>query len=641
MNINVAAQIVIRHVSGSKANQIEFLPLGDASEITIGRDPASKIVFSAAGDDVVSRRHAIIRVSGEDPVAFRLVDLGSSNGTFLNGERIADEVELLPEDTIEFGKNGPKLIFDVQPRPARMESRTRVMDLDTSNATRIMRAAEAAATVTSGIATTGKLGDTASSEPGKAGVGKNTVLAMLTAERRSVSRSWMSAVAGLAVVVALGGGGFYWKHQIDQVNQEAALARLRQDDFQTRQNGENLRSNLGLSAQDIVQKYGSATVYISMRWRLFDQQTGKPIFHKMIEIDNRLYPAYVKLPGNLGIVRWLTLDDNMRSNLAIGESGSGTGFVVSERGFILTNKHVASAWALRYEETGSADGMGVLFQFQGGPGLWGRIDKAKAQLKSGRGEDGKKLTDEQRAKLVDDIARWTPLTKAQVINVNSSDYREITNWVPQSGGFIFQPNELVADPIGDFNLADPSSNTKRNFAGRNEELEVRFPGSRLSVNANLLRASNESDASLIKVDTPEPLTKLELATEEPKTAERVIVLGYPSVAKASIASSVTIENGQRRVLQDFVPEPYVTEGIISLLSPAVRVENGVTMGGVSGEIMQLSINSTGAGNSGGPVFNRDGKVVGLFTYGIQRGGAVSSGAVPIKYGRDLLQSQHN
>ncbi len=638
MNATVTVQIIIRHLSGSKANQIELLPLGDSAEITIGRDPAAKISFSGSNDDVVSRRHAAIKIETQDPLAFKLVDLGSSNGTYLNDEKIKGEVELLPEDTIQIGKNGPKIVFDLQPRPVNVVSRTRVIDVDTSAATKIMKAADAAAsTATAEISTKSRaLADT-SVPPEKLGVGKNTVLHMLSEERRTVSRSWMSAVAALAVFIGIGGGAFYWKHLNDQAAQAAALDRLRSDDMQTRNTGDVLQRNAGMPTQDIVQKFGSATVLINVGWRLFDRQTGKPIFQKVIEVDGKTYPAYVRLPGNLGVVRWLTLEDDFRSNLAINGEGSGSGFVVSENGFILTNKHVAQAWSLRYDTP--SDGTAVLFEYKGGPGLLPQIESMKAQLKSGRNKDGKRLTDEDREKLASEIDRLTPLTKAQVINVNSNSYREVQNWVPESGGFIFPSSPLIAVPIGDWNIADPSSNEKRNFAGRNELLEVRFPGSRLSVNANLLRASNESDAALIKVDTPQPLNKLELSSEDPKTAERVIVMGYPAVAKQAVASSVTIENGQRRVLSDMVPEPYVTEGIISLLSPAVKVENGITMGGVGGDIIQLSINATGAGNSGGPVFSRDGKVIGLFTYGISRGGAMASGAVPIKYGRDLLQSQ--
>jgi S1-C subfamily serine protease len=54
----------------------------------------------------------------------------------------------------------------------------------------------------------------------------------------------------------------------------------------------------------------------------------------------------------------------------------------------------------------------------------------------------------------------------------------------------------------------------------------------------------------------------------------------------------------------------------------------------------MSINSTGAGNSGGPVFNEKGQVIGLFTYGASRQGDASvTFAVPIRHGRQLLNPQ--
>jgi hypothetical protein len=64
--------------------------------LTIGRLPECTITL---GDPNVSRRHAEIRPSG---AGYRLVDLGSTNGTLVNGERV-HEHQLRDGDTITCG----------------------------------------------------------------------------------------------------------------------------------------------------------------------------------------------------------------------------------------------------------------------------------------------------------------------------------------------------------------------------------------------------------------------------------------------------------------------------------------------------------------------------------------------------------
>jgi hypothetical protein len=98
-----AFQITGRMVEGdggSGAGSI-VLPSGERfsltdSVITIGRHPDSNLVLA---DPNVSRNHAEIRPQGE---RFAVVDLGSTNGTRVNGVRVETQV-LQDGDEVSFG----------------------------------------------------------------------------------------------------------------------------------------------------------------------------------------------------------------------------------------------------------------------------------------------------------------------------------------------------------------------------------------------------------------------------------------------------------------------------------------------------------------------------------------------------------
>src|SRR5208282_2005219 len=164
--------VVIRHLAGSKINQIEKILINDMRELTIGRDQGSTIAFDAQRDDVVSRHHAVIRIQRNGDISFRIADLKSSNGTYLNGERISGEVELLPEDIIELGEGGPKFTFDLQPRPANLAARTRTLGVVGATATH----AVASATIAAGQTNVKGI-------PVKSGVGRETVMRLMSEER--------------------------------------------------------------------------------------------------------------------------------------------------------------------------------------------------------------------------------------------------------------------------------------------------------------------------------------------------------------------------------------------------------------------------------------------------------------------------
>src|SRR3989338_8995822 len=76
----------------------------EAAETLIGRRPDADLVFTLDG---VSRNHAkIIRHSN----GYALVDLNSTNGTYVNGEQVREHL-LRPGDRIRLGIEGIELLF--------------------------------------------------------------------------------------------------------------------------------------------------------------------------------------------------------------------------------------------------------------------------------------------------------------------------------------------------------------------------------------------------------------------------------------------------------------------------------------------------------------------------------------------------
>lgn len=86
--------ILTNDQSSSPPKEFELIK----SEIIIGRDDSADVTIPASA---VSRRHARLMLEGEN---YMLEDLGSSNGTFLNGEKLAGRRSLKPGDKIRLGQ---------------------------------------------------------------------------------------------------------------------------------------------------------------------------------------------------------------------------------------------------------------------------------------------------------------------------------------------------------------------------------------------------------------------------------------------------------------------------------------------------------------------------------------------------------
>lgn len=114
--------VEFRITKGARAGARERF---DKSIVAIGRHPINDLRFDVERDLDVSSRHAELRIVGDRCV---LVDLGSTNGTFVNGQRVEGERALFDGDVVTFGANGPQAEFRVvgdaasAPQPTRSSS---------------------------------------------------------------------------------------------------------------------------------------------------------------------------------------------------------------------------------------------------------------------------------------------------------------------------------------------------------------------------------------------------------------------------------------------------------------------------------------------------------------------------------------
>jgi len=96
-------QVRLEFLDGRREGQVAVL---DVPYATLGRHPLCTVAFDGEDDLDVSSRHAAVFRDGD---LFILRDLGSTNGTFVNGHRLRDDHILSHEDRIQFGQTGPRL----------------------------------------------------------------------------------------------------------------------------------------------------------------------------------------------------------------------------------------------------------------------------------------------------------------------------------------------------------------------------------------------------------------------------------------------------------------------------------------------------------------------------------------------------
>ena len=544
-------RFVIRHTSGSKGNQVEEFDFSKP-ELTIGRAAGSDIQFDPEKEAIVSREHGrITRVSSEPPV-FSITDNNSRNGIFVNKTRISGTVTLHPGDEVQLGNNGPVFSFDVYPRPADLMMATRVVEIPTAvKPTTVSEVQQVTVFPPADVP--------------KTGLGKQTVERMLVAERKK-SYKGIGMVAAL-LVIAMGILGYTFREKIfpKPVTVVAAAPAAPVDS-----------AKIGfMSPEQINRDNEDRVVQIEFGWQLFDSETSDELWHRWGPKGGQMRALYIRNAEGR-VEPFLDIKKNVNQGMPIGmAAASGSGFVVSGDGFILTNRHVAASWNTRY---GFAP-----YAFPGA-----LVEVVNGQLKINESVDVQ----------AEDVFGWVPAETRMI------------------GGRPAQPGMVK---------------------GRNTYLNVTFANTALRRPVQSVTASDNHDVALIKVEIPESLSEVKMVDNYAsiKPGQAVTVMGYPGVAPEQFVVRKSNDPFNPNNQFTSIPTPTVTPGNIGRIIPASS-DKDMTYS-TMGDSYQLTINATGGGNSGGPMFDDHGNVIGIYYAGMSdaRGTQISF-AIPIKYGLELM-----
>jgi S1-C subfamily serine protease/DNA-binding NarL/FixJ family response regulator len=163
-----------------------------------------------------------------------------------------------------------------------------------------------------------------------------------------------------------------------------------------------------------------------------------------------------------------------------------------------------------------------------------------------------------------------------------------------------------------------------------------FPASPQGIPAKVDRISTQADLATLKLETPAPphsaLLEIDDRSEASVTGDPVVLIGYPTGIEGILAragSDVT-----RKVAEN---AQGVTQ-IVSQLAAQHLIRPTTTQGHI-GDVLKDKIvydAATTSGGSGGPLFNRNGKVIGV-NFAILSDFGGSNLAVPVRYADELVK----
>jgi S1-C subfamily serine protease len=146
---------------------------------------------------------------------------------------------------------------------------------------------------------------------------------------------------------------------------------------------------------------------------------------------------------------------------------------------------------------------------------------------------------------------------------------------------------------------------------------------------------------MLKISVPGNLPKVELYDAEPtlKKGEGLVIMGYPGGAPTVYAplKSQNFLNSENKFT--VIPDPTVSTTSVGNIAKSVEsAESSKVRYSEYGDSIRYAQSLTWGGNSGGPVFDNQGRVIAIHFAGTANSGMSPNAgmAVPIKYGLQLF-----
>jgi S1-C subfamily serine protease/DNA-binding NarL/FixJ family response regulator len=163
-----------------------------------------------------------------------------------------------------------------------------------------------------------------------------------------------------------------------------------------------------------------------------------------------------------------------------------------------------------------------------------------------------------------------------------------------------------------------------------------FPGTSQGIAAKLDRISPDADLATLKLQTQAPphtaLLEIDDRSEASVSGDPVVLIGYPTGIEGILARAGS------DVTKQVAENAHEVTQIVSQLAAQHLIRPTTTQGHI-GDVLKDKIvydAATTSGGSGGPLFNRDGKVIGV-NFAILNGFGGSNLAVPVRYADNLVK----